>query len=60
MTSPNLERATQFAEIEVEMHYGEACEWIDALEWYIEALGHDVPTWQDMHDMGWRPEGDEL
>lgn len=40
---------------EMEMHYGEAVLWIEALEWFIREQGLEVPTWQGMENMGWKP-----
>lgn len=45
---------TKVSSGEMEMHYGEALLWIQALEWFIREQGFKVPTWQDMEDMGWK------
>jgi hypothetical protein len=36
------------------MHYGECLLWVEALEWFIEKNGLEVPTWADMTEMGWK------
>lgn len=38
---------------EIEMHYGEALDWINALEWWVRQQGLQVPTWHGMELAGW-------
>lgn len=45
--------ASRSAMNEIEMHYGEALDWINALEWWVRQQGLQVPTWHDMELAGW-------
>lgn len=39
---------------EMMMHYSEALDWINALEWWVRKQGLEVPTWGEMYVAGWR------
>lgn len=39
---------------EIEMHYGECLLWVEALHWFIEKNGLEIPTWRGMEQLGWK------